>query len=158
MGKVAPYAIFPTRVAGNTQTDNTETAPPEHYQEYVLTRIARQLARYEKMMFSYENPVEEYETNSTQLPGGQTTLTVQPDFATKSECIKSVLVTGPVTTAFTLALGGRFMSLSTDATGKCLLAPVSFWLKPGDARTLTSVTAGDWFLQLSGYAAKSGTN
>lgn len=95
--------------------------------------------------------VEEYAGESQEGPTGETILIAVPDFE-RTECITEVLVTGPVTTAFTLQLGDRFMSLSTDATGKCLLSPVSFSLGATAHRQLVSVTNGDWFLHLAGYA------
>lgn len=153
MPKLQPGSMLPVRTAMAPGVADTEKEPPKYYTEYALTRIARNMDRIAKLVLRLESAVEEYETNSTEGPEGITTITVQPDYYQKVECITSVLVAGPPGTAFTLQLGGRYLSLVTDASGKVLLAPVAFYLKPSDPRILTSVTEGNWFLQLSGNAA-----
>jgi hypothetical protein len=153
MPKLQPGSMLPVRTAIAPGVADAEKEPPKYYTEYALTRIARNMDRIAKLVLRLESAVEEYETNSTEGPEGITTITVQPDYYQKVECITSVLVAGPPSTAFTLQLGGRYLSLVTDVSGKVLLAPVAFYLKPSDPRILTSVTEGNWFLQLSGNAA-----
>lgn len=129
-----------------------EKEPPPFYLEWTNTLQMRSLRSIARFYADLARTVEEYAGETVELATGETLLTVIPDYEPAPECITSVLVTGPVTTAFTLQLGGRYMTLSTDATGKCLLAPVFFKLHPTDQRKLTSATSGSWFLQLSGYA------
>jgi hypothetical protein len=153
MGKLPPNGILPVRnLPSPVFTKEEEVAPPPHYLEYMQTRIFRALQGIARYYADRSRVVEEYAGESRVSATGETSLTVTPDYEPASECITSVLVTGPVTTAFVLQLGDRYMTLSTDATGKCLLAPVFFRLKPSSERILTSATAGSWFFQMSGYA------
>ena len=154
MGKIAPGAILPTRNAFDPIVPDVENASelPPNYLEYVMTRTARNLDRIAQWYGNQARLVEEFGGESIELATGETQLTVVPDYEPANERITSVLVTGPVTTAFVLELGARYMALSTDATGKCLLAPVGFTLTPTSKRLLTTAVPGSWFLQLSGYA------
>lgn len=55
-------------------------------------------------------------------------------------------------TPFTLVLGKRSWNLNLPPSGILVIAPVKFSLGRNDTRLLTSATAGDWGLELSGYA------
>jgi hypothetical protein len=152
MGKIATGGILPTRQAIDPIVDDTEIGPPPYYLEYVLSRLLRSMDRIARWYSDQARLVEEFAGESAELATGETSLTVVPDYEPANERITSVLVTGPVNTPFILELGSRYMALSTDATGKCLLAPVAFTLTPQSKRLLTTGVAGSWFLQLSGYA------
>lgn len=154
MGRLPSGGSLPVRnLPSQIHFPNKEIEVPAHYLEWVNSRMARHLAVLAKAEEDRSRIVEEYAGESTETATGETELTVVPNYQ-GAERITSILVTGPATTAFTLQLGGRYLTLSTDATGKCLLAPVSFFMSMTDQRTLTSVTSGSWFLQLSGYALR----
>lgn len=66
--------------------------------------------------------------------------------------VTSVLITGPAGT-FTLTLGKRAWNLTMPAAGFLFIgAPLSFLLGRNDVRQLTSGTAGDWAVEVMGYA------
>jgi hypothetical protein len=153
MGKLPPGSSLPVRnLPGPIATTQHEIQPTPRYVVDKLEEATRYLGVLYAAEVNRSNMVEEYAGESVESPTGETQLNVIPDFSPASECITQVLVTGPVTTAFVLQLGDRYMSMSTDATGKCLLSPVAMILKPTSNRQLTSATPGDWFLHLSGYA------
>lgn len=153
MGKLPAGASLPVRnLPSPVITENREIEPTPRYLVEKLEQANRYLGIISADRVNQTAYVEEYENESVEVPTGETTVSVIPDFSPSAECITEVLVTGPVTTAFTLQLGDRFMQLSTDATGKCLLSPVQMILKSTSQRLLASATAGNWFLHLSGYA------
>lgn len=118
----------------------TEKEPPPFYLEWTNTlqmRALRQIARY---YADITRTVEEYSGESVELGTGENVLTVTPDYEPASEIITSIFVTGPPLAPFTLQLGGRYMTLVTDASGKLLLAPVFIRLKASDQRKLTAGT------------------
>lgn len=153
MGRLPPGSSLPVRnLPGPIHRTNAEI---EASPRYIFEKL-EELNRYMGILAAAETNraamVEEFAGESSESPTGETTLSIVPDYEPAAECITEVLVTGPVTTAFTLQLGNRYMTLSTDATGKCLLSPVQIILKPTSNRILTSVTSGDWFFHMSGYA------
>jgi hypothetical protein len=97
-------------------------------------------------------PVDEYQTTSDYMGVGVTQIEVLRQFDRIAERITSIVVTGPPTTAFTLTLGDRFLNLTTDASGKIVLAPISMLLNDSDRRLLNSTTNGNWSLELMGWA------
>lgn len=159
MGKIAAGGSLPVRnLPSPVITESREVEPTARYITLKLESVDRYLGIIAAAEINQAAIVEEYAGESQEGPTGETTLSVVPDYEPKSELITEVLVTGPVTTAFTLQLGDRFMSLSTDATGKVLLSPVRIVLGPTSKRILTSVTAGDWFFHLAGYALLNRSN
>jgi hypothetical protein len=156
LSKLQPGTMFPTRVAPDPIVPDVETAPPPYYQEFALTRILRSLDLIAAMLPDLTRIVEESAGDSTLNEiTGETQLNCIAQFEPASELITSVLVVGPPSTAFTLQLGNRQMTMTTDTTGKVLLAPVAFILKPSNIRQLTSTTSGAWFMDLSGHAVSS---
>lgn len=117
-----------------------------------LARIHKNISKIARQLDDTSRPVDEYQVNATyNAVEAVTTVEVQPQFDTVSESIRSVLVTGPATTAFTLQLGDRFFNVLTDVQGKFLLANVALMLSRNDRRLLTSATGGNWTLELMGY-------
>lgn len=152
MGKIAPGGVIPVRNMPTVRVEDSQNSPAENYVIVAMARIqrimqglARQLEDRTKLVDEY-SVVQEYITNNILV------VEVLPTFDTINEKIESVIITGPVTTAFTLQLGDRYWSMSTDATGKCLLAPVAILLGRNDRRILTGASAGNWNLELMGIA------
>jgi hypothetical protein len=143
-----PVRDLPSPIFGREK----EIEPPPHYLEWTNTQMMQHLRRIDRYYQDIARRVEEFAGDSYESPTGETVLTVVPEYSPAAECITEVLVTGPASTPFTLQLGSRYMELLTDASGKCLLSPVSFILKPDSQRLLTAGAAGSWFLHLSGYA------
>lgn len=131
-------------------TKEREIEVPDRFLEYAMARLERHMASVNEYITALSRVTEESTADSATAQ--ETTLSTRAEYSPASARITSILVTGPVSTAFTLQLGGDTLSLSTDVNGKCLLAPVVFTLAPRDPRTLTSDTAGAWYLRLSGYA------
>jgi hypothetical protein len=95
--------------------------------------------------------VDQYEINPVGDPTVSTGfIELFSDFDRIDEIIESVLVTGPVSTAFALQLGKRSLNLLTNAQGFCLIAPIRMKLAKTDTRTLTPSAAGDWTFELMG--------
>jgi hypothetical protein len=136
-------------------TPDAEAEPPKYFTEYALARILRVADRVSTWLSDQTRYVEEYSTSSQEVAPNEISTFVTADYEPSSEMITEVLVTGPINTPFTLQLGDRFMSLATDATGKCLLSPVSMKLGPTAKRIVTGNAAGNWFLHLSGHALSS---
>ncbi len=151
MGKIAPGGVIPVRNAPTTQVTDQEMSPIENYMIVAVSRIQKQLAGLARQLQDLTKPVDEYSIVSSYSPAGEVAVEVLPTYDTINEKIESIIVTGPVTTAFTLQLGDRFWNLSTDATGKVILAPVAVMLSRNDRRLLTSVTNGNWNLELMGH-------
>lgn len=119
-----------------------------------LSAIERNLAALARTMASYDRLFDEYQQQtlySTDIESVNQVI-VTPEF--HAEIVHSILVTGPTTgnVPFTLTLGSRVWNLSLPASGILPITPVLFRLKESDPRFLTSTTAGDWTLELSGYA------
>ena len=129
-----------------------EMEPGQKFQLVALARIERALETIARKLVSQSKFVDEYSTVGGYTGISTANVEVQPQFDTMNELITSVLVTGPVSVAFTLQLGDRNWSLSTDARGLAVIAPVSLMLGRNDRRLLTSITAGNWTLELMGNA------
>jgi hypothetical protein len=114
-------------------------------------RIANSLKELAQKIEDVSRPVDEYQASTlTELV---TTLEVQPNFDQFSERITCVLITGPPAAVFNLQLGDRqYSGLVLPATGFVIMPNVAMWLSRHDRRVITSVTAGDWTLELMGYA------
>jgi hypothetical protein len=143
---------FPSRIAPTVKVADTEEPTPARFMQIALARIDRMLGAISRQIDDRTKPVDEYQVTSEYSGVSILTVEVLRQFDRISERITSVLVTGPPTTAFTLQLGDRFLNLTTDASGKVTIAPVSMLLGDNDRRILTSATAGNWTLELMGWA------
>lgn len=152
MGKIAPGGVIPVRHATSTEVLDSEMRPIENYMIVAVSRIQKLLAGLARQLQDFTKPVDEYSIVSSYTPAGEATIEVLPTFDTVNERIESIIVTGPVTTAFTLQLGDRTWTMSTDATGKVVIAPVAILMSRNDRRILTSATNGNWNLELMGHA------
>lgn len=152
MGKVAPGGVIPVRNAPTVQVLDSEMRPIENYMVVAVSRIQKLLAGLARQLQDFTKPVDEYSIVSSYTPAGESVIEVLPTYDTLNEKIESIIVTGPVTTAFTLQIGDRTWTMSTDATGKVIIAPVALLLSRNDRRILTSVTSGNWNLELMGHA------
>lgn len=127
--------------------------PPERFVVIALSRIHKNLGKLARGMDDKSRPVDEYQVNAVYSVSEQiSTVEVLPQFDMIAERITSVLVTGPPATAFTLQLGDRSFSLLTDTSGRLILSRTGFMLSRNDRRILTSSTAGNWTLELFGFA------
>ena len=154
MGKLQHGSEISTRAVPKVQVPYQDIDPGTQYMLTALARIHRVMKGLAEQALDFTRPVDEYAIVGGYTGVGDSFVEVQPQFDTMSERIESVIVTGPVTTAFTLQLGDRNWTLSTDATGKVVLAPVSLQLGRNDRRLLTSATAGNWTLELMGHGDK----
>jgi hypothetical protein len=123
---------------------------PNQYIVKGLLKMHEQLQNLARQADDRSRLVDEYRTQ-TLVADSELSITVQPQFDYMAERIESVLVTGPAG-AVTLQLGDRFWSLVIPASGIIVIAPVSFLLQRNDYRILTSVTPGDYGLELMGWA------
>lgn len=150
-GKIAPGQELPVRQAPRVQTLAEEIEAPYKYMLVALSRIHKILGDLAKRAQDYTKPVDEYSTGSEYIGANVTTVEAQPTYDRMPERITSILVTGPVSTACQVQAGDRYWNLATDATGKIVIAPVSMLLSRNDRRILTSVTPGNWTLELMGW-------
>lgn len=152
MGKLQHGSVLPVRNAPQVETKDVPFSEPEKYILVALNRFRESLHRLAMQVDDRTRPVDEYATQSTDSPIGLTTIEALPQFDQIAERIESILVVGPTNTAFTLQVGDRFLTMSTDATGKAVIAPVSMLLQRNDRRVITSAVAGNWFFELMGWA------
>lgn len=152
MGKIAPGGVIPVRNMPTVRVEDSEMRPAENYVIVAMARIHSILAGLARQLEDRTKLVDEYSIVQEYIANSVSVVEVLPTFDTINEKIESVIVTGPVTTAFTLQLGDRFWSMSTDATGKCILAPVAILLGRNDRRVLSGQSAGNWNLELMGIA------
>lgn len=152
MGKLQQGSVLPVRNYPKTETKDVPFTEPEKYMLVAIDHLRRSMRRLAMQVDDRTRPVDEYQTQSTDSPIGLTTIETQPQFDQIAERIESILVVGPPNTAFTLQIGDRFLTMTTDAIGKALLAPVSMLLQRNDRRVITSAVAGNWFLELMGWA------
>lgn len=146
--------VLPTRKAPVVEVPYEEVEPSTKYLLTALARIHRALQGIARQAEDLTRPVDEYQIVGGYTGVGDSLVETQPQFDTMNERIESIIITGPVTTVFTLQLGDRNWSMSTDATGKVIIAPVAILLGRNDRRLLTSATAGNWTLELMGHADK----
>lgn len=152
MGKIAPGGTVPVRRMPAVRVDDSEMSPVENYMIVAVSRIQKMLQGLSRQLQDLTKPVDEYSIVGGYSASNENTVEVLPTYDSINEKIDSIIITGPVTTAFTLQLGDRNWTMSTDATGKVIIAPVGIMLSRNDRRILTSVTAGNWTLELMGYA------
>jgi hypothetical protein len=159
LGRFPPGASLPLRNSPSSFVPNEEVQPPKHFLEWAQARLLRHADRLVAFLNDYTRIVEEYQGESTESAEGATSLFVIADYSPASELINEVLVCGPPQTPFTLQLGSRYLTLTTDAQGKVLLSPVSFKLKPDDIRQLTAPsTDTNVSLNNSGALTSPGAN
>lgn len=158
MGKIrGAYAAqermhdFPTRIVPDPG-EAPKSKPPEYYLEAILTQLHNRVRDLALTIDDRTRPVDEYQVASTEAPIATSEVIAQAQFDQITERITSILVTGPPSTAFTLQVGDRYWELLTNASGFVLIGPVSMFLERTDNRILTSATAGNWTLELMGWA------
>lgn len=125
---------------------------PHDYMTEVLTRLHASISDFTKLVEDKSHRVNEFQ--GMGLNGESVTqIQVFPDYDMYDEIIESVMVTGPASTAFTLNLGKRaWTTVLTNAQGIFLVTPLRMKLGRNDTRILNSATAGNWTLELTGYA------
>lgn len=138
LGKLPPGSSLPVRNSPFAFVPDEERQPPPHFLEWAQARLLRHADRLVAFLNDYTRIVEEYAGESTESASGETTLSVIADYSPASELITQALVVGPPSTSFTLQLGSRYIPGVTDVSGKYLLTPVMFKLKPDDQRILTA--------------------
>lgn len=152
MGKIAPGGVIPVRRMPSVRVEDSEMTPVENYMVVAVSRIQKILQALSRQLQDFTKPVDEYSIVGGYSPSNESTIEVLPTYDTINERIESVFITGPVSTAFTLQLGDRNWSMTTDATGKVVIAPVAILMGRNERRILTSATAGNWTLELMGHA------
>lgn len=132
--------------------DETPTGEDGWIREAVK-RFERSLSDLTSLIEDNSHRVDEYQ-NLSPASGGNLQVQTFPDYDTYPEIIEAVIVTGPVTgnVPFTLQLGKRIWPLQLPVSGILVIAPIKLSLDRDDPRQVTSATAGDWTLELMGYA------
>jgi hypothetical protein len=88
----------------------------------------------------------------TLAADSETQVILTPQFERLGEIIEAIIVGGSPAATCTVKLGERVWNLTIPATGILVIAPVGITLDYEDDRFLISTTAGEWFLELTGYA------
>lgn len=144
---LSPYPKTPDR-----RVTEKETAPSPDWVDGAVSRFLAALGDLTKLIEDTSHRVNEYQVQGLLSPEGNNfTIQVTPDYEVP-EIIESVIVTGPPATAYTLQLGKRQWDLTMPASGIQVIAPVKLSLDRDDQRIVTSSTAGNWTLELCGYA------
>jgi hypothetical protein len=116
-----------------------------------LNRLEKGIAALARTAQDVSHVVDEYSTESVTVDN-ILTINVFPEYDKMAERIESVIVTGPPSTAFTLTLGDRTWYVLTNTTGLFHIPYAGLLLARNDVRQLVSATAGNWTLELTGYA------
>lgn len=132
---------------------------PEHLSDSemvffrALAFIGAKLAELRRIADDRSRPVNEYQTQ-TAATQSTTKVTLTPEFQQINARIEHIVVTGPVSPAtFTLQLGDRFWGpLTMTTTGVFEINPRGLQLSPQDPRILVGSAAGNWTLELTGWA------
>lgn len=120
------------------------------YIALALVHLKEQLASAAKQLQDKSRPVDTYNPETVTLDAFST-ITIQPAYE-GMECITSIVVTGPAAGAATIQLGDRQWPVIIPATGILVIAPIAVRLGRSDNRVLTAAVAGDYSLELMGYA------
>jgi hypothetical protein len=144
----------PTGIIHERQLDKPAGIPdietePLRYIALALIHLRDQIAEQAKLLQDQGRPVDEYRPQ-TLAGDSETAITLQPQWES-IERIEQILITGPAGQV-TLQLGDRVWSLTIPATGFILIAPVAIFLGRDDVRQLTAQAAGDYTLELMGFA------
>jgi len=142
-----------TRHLAPIDVKDIETAPMK-YVALALVQLREELKRIPVMLADRSRRVDEYNVQSMTVES-LTQVLVQPQFET-GEIIESILVTGPTAGVTSLQLGDRFWSLVIPSTGFVIISPIAIMLSRNDNRILTPASAGEWSLELMGYADTRG--
>jgi hypothetical protein len=125
--------------------------PSDRYLLIALNRLEKQFGPVVRKIRDVSKPVDEYSTESVVIDN-VTTVTVFPEYTHMAERIESVIVTGPASTAFTLTLGDRSWDVLTNVSGLFQILGAGLLMSFNDTRSLVSATAGNWTLELTGFA------
>ncbi len=125
-----------------------------------LAEFKRNLKFFTRLIVDKSLHVDEYRVQGAGPLESVTQIDVPPGYDT-TEVIENIIVTGPVTAspatigpAFLLKLGKRAWNLALPTSGILVISPVSIELSRSDDRFITPAAAGDWALELTGYAIK----
>ncbi len=133
------------------RADEEEIIHPSWVRESVH-QVILSLRNLAKLIQDKSRRVDEYRIQ-TLAGDSETLITLTPDFERIPEIIESVVITGPTATpAFTVKLGKRVWNLTLPATQILVIGPLSMKLGYEDDRFLQTAVAGDWSLELMGYA------
>lgn len=143
--RLSPYPQSP-----DMRASEEEQKLPEEWLEHSLRRLTQSLSDFTSLIEDRSHRVDEWQAQS--LADNVTTVQTFPDYEFDA-IIESVVITGPTATpAFTLQLGRRYWNLTLPASGILVISPISITLSRDSTRQLTSATAGNWTLELMGYA------
>lgn len=121
-----------------------------------ITQVLRELRDAADLLRQESRSVDEYQVQTTAVESTNS-ITWPAEFERVDEIITSILVTGPVSTAFTLQLGKRVWPLNTTPAGFLVIAPIRMKLNYTDIRQLSSATFGEWAVEVMGYPQFRGT-
>jgi hypothetical protein len=122
-----------------------------------LVQLRNELKRIPVMIADRSRRVDEYSVQSL-TPESALTFTVQPQFDLFDEVIESIIVTGPPAATANLQIGDRYWALVMPASGILPITSIGMILGRNDIRQLTASAAGEWSLELMGYADTRGNS
>ena len=143
--EIIPIAPVPAKVPG------PDIPAPFKLILVALNRLEKGISQLSRTAQNVSHVVDEYSTESVTVDN-ILTITVFPEYDKMAERINSVIVTGPPSTAFTLNLGDRSWDVLTGPTGLFQIMGAGLLLARNDNRSLISAVAGNWTLELTGYA------
>jgi hypothetical protein len=123
---------------------------PNQYIVKGLIALRKEFQNLARQADNRSRPVDEYRVQ-TLVADSEMTVTIQPQYDLISERIESIVITGP-TGAINVQLGDRDWTLTIPASGVLVIAPVSILLSRSDNRVLTASVAGDYSMELMGWA------
>lgn len=131
--------------------DGNETRNSQISQQWLdaaLSNLLRSLNDIAYLIQNQTDGVDEYLPQ--QVTDATKSVTWQAQYA--HELITGIIITGPANAAFTLELGDRYWStLVMPSSGIMVISRIRLALKESDTRSLTTVTAGNWTVELTGH-------
>ncbi len=147
-GKMPPGSSVKIRQPVPITAEDIERQPFK-YVALALVHLQREMANLRKALEDRSRPVDEYRPQA--ITSESTALVQLPPQWESREMITSILITGPAG-ACVVQLGDRIWTLTIPAAGYIAISPVAIMLERNDIRQISSATAGDYTLELMGYA------
>lgn len=147
--KVRSERVVRTHKSEPWETTDIDVAPEAKWMLNTLARLYGELKNLSKIVEDRTKPVDEFTPQTTMST--ELTLEIQPTYEIPVR-VTSILVTGPAGQTVTVTVGPRNWTVVIPASGVLVIAPISMIVNREDHRTITATVAGDYSLELMGWA------
>lgn len=148
LGKGRGEPLF-THVIEPLEVPDVESEPVKFVMKGILA-LRKEMQNLARQVDNRSRPVDEYRVQSLTADS-ELVVTVPPQYDFINERIENIMITGPAGNV-TLQVGDRTWPLQIPATGYIHIGPLSLLLARNDTRQLVAASAGDYSLELMGWA------